>query len=67
MFVGPSTSIGSNVVLKKRCFIGQGAVVMAGIAVGEDSVVGAGAVVTKDVPPGTVVVGVPAKPMKKKS
>jgi serine acetyltransferase len=44
-----------------RVFIGYGAVVMPGLTIGSDSVVGAGAVVTKDVPPNTVVAGVPAR------
>ena len=37
---------------------------MCGITIGENSIVGAGAVVTKDVPPNTVVAGVPAKVIK---
>ena len=44
-----------------RVFIGYGAVIMPGLTVGSDSVIGAGAVVTKDVPPNTVVAGVPAR------
>ncbi|ACB85150.1 acetyltransferase [Natranaerobius thermophilus] len=64
-FVGPGANVGSNVILKDRCFIGQGAVIMGDNIIGEDSVVGAGAVVTKDVAPGTVVAGVPAKPIKR--
>jgi acetyltransferase-like isoleucine patch superfamily enzyme len=39
------------------------AVVKAGVTIGRNSVVGMGSVVTKDVPPETVVVGVPAKPV----
>jgi len=46
-----------------RVFIGFGAVVMPGLTIGSDSVIGAGAVVTKDVPPNTVVAGVPARPI----
>ncbi len=64
VFIGPSVSIAGEAVLKRRCFIGQGAIIMGGRVIGEESVVGAGAVVTKDVPPGTVVIGIPAKPMQ---
>ena len=41
--------------------IGSGAVILAGITIGEDALIGAGAVVTRDVKPGTVVAGVPAR------
>ncbi|WP_353063192.1 acyltransferase [Curtobacterium citri] len=42
-------------------WIGAGAVVLAGVTIGEGSVVAAGAVVTRDVPPLSVVAGVPAR------
>lgn len=45
-------------------WIGHGALVMPGVSVGTGAVVGAGAVVTKDVEPYTIVVGVPAKPVR---
>ena len=42
-------------------FVGFGAIILAGVTVGSKSVIAAGAVVVKDVPPGSVVGGVPAK------
>ncbi|MFP5370452.1 MAG: acyltransferase [Actinomycetes bacterium] len=44
-------------------FIGAGAIVNMSVRIGDHSVVGAGAVVSRDVPPYTVVGGVPARPM----
>jgi UDP-2-acetamido-3-amino-2,3-dideoxy-glucuronate N-acetyltransferase len=52
-------------LIKKGASIGSGAVIMCGITVGENAVVGAGAVVTKDVESNIVVVGNPAKFLKK--
>ena len=42
-------------------WIGAGATVLGGVSVGDGSVVGAGAVVSRDVPPGVLVAGVPAR------
>lgn len=39
------------------------AVVMAGVTIGDSAIIGTRAVVTKDVPPYTIVCGVPAKPI----
>jgi hypothetical protein len=47
-------------------WIGHGAIVLPGVSVGIGAVIGAGAVVTKDVPPYTIVVGVPAKPLRQR-
>ncbi|NYE21027.1 acyltransferase [Microbacterium immunditiarum] len=49
------------VAIGDRVFIGANAVVNMGVTIGDEAVVGAGAVVTKDVPPRTVVAGVPAR------
>jgi acetyltransferase-like isoleucine patch superfamily enzyme len=51
--------------VKKGASIGSSSTIMCGITIGENSIVGAGAVVTKDVPPNSVVAGVPAKVIKK--
>jgi acetyltransferase-like isoleucine patch superfamily enzyme len=49
------------VVVESRASIGSGAVVLGGVRIGEGALVGAGAVVTRDVAPGAVVAGVPAR------
>jgi acetyltransferase-like isoleucine patch superfamily enzyme len=51
--------------VEKGASIGSSSTIMCGITIGENSIVGAGAVVTKDVPPNSVVAGVPAKVIKK--
>jgi bifunctional UDP-N-acetylglucosamine pyrophosphorylase/glucosamine-1-phosphate N-acetyltransferase len=53
------TKIGNNV------FIGSDTMLVAPVTIGENARTGAGAVVTHDVPPDTVVVGVPARPLRK--
>lgn len=47
--------------IESGCLIGIGAIVLNGVRVGSGSIVGAGAVVSKDVPPRSLVVGIPAK------
>lgn len=48
-------------VIERGASLGSGCVVLGGVRVGAGALVGAGAVVTKDVPPGAVVAGVPAR------
>ncbi|MDD3826514.1 MAG: acyltransferase [Anaerolineae bacterium] len=54
---------GGPIRIGDRVFIGARALVLPGITVGEGAVVAAGAVVTHDVPPFTIVAGVPARPI----
>ena len=51
--------------LRRACRIGGGAVLLPGVEVGEEAFVGAGAVVTHDVPARTLVVGVPAREVRR--
>jgi acetyltransferase-like isoleucine patch superfamily enzyme len=44
-----------------NCVVGLRAILLPGVTVGPNSIVGAGSVVTRDVPPGTVAAGVPAR------
>jgi len=48
-------------LIKKGASIGSGTTILANITVGENAIVGAGSMVTKDVPPGVIVAGNPAK------
>jgi maltose O-acetyltransferase len=56
---GEPITIGDNV------WLGGGVVVCPGVTIGDDTVVGAGAVVTRDLPPGVVAVGAPARVIRK--
>lgn len=52
------------IVIEDGAWIGAAATVIGGVTIGRGSIVAAGAVVTKDVPPNTVVAGVPARVVK---
>lgn len=57
----PNINIFGKIDVKDNCFIGMDCIILPNVSIGPNSVVGAGSVVTKDVPPNTVVVGVPAR------
>lgn len=73
VFIGPAVTLTNDpyppsgrlkgVIIEDEAVIGARSVIKAGVKVGRRSVVGMGSVVTKDVPPDTVVFGVPAKPI----
>lgn len=52
------------VIIKKNVWIAIGVIILPGVTVGEGAIVASGSVVTKDVPPNTLVGGVPAKVLK---
>ena len=49
------------IVIGRNVWLGGGAIVSGGITIGDDAVIGAGSVVTRDVPPGVLAVGAPAR------
>ena len=55
-----------DIVIGNDVWIGYEAVILSGVKIGDGAVIGARAVVTKDVPPYTVVGGVPAKTIRKR-
>jgi len=71
VFIGPAAALTNDpyppskkmigVVIEDGAIVGSRAVIKAGVTIGKNSVVAMGAVVTKDVPPNTVVMGIPAK------
>jgi len=54
-----------DIVIGNDVWIGYEAVIMAGVTIGDGAIIGTRAVVTKDVPPYTIVGGVPAKEIRK--
>lgn len=55
-----------DIVIGNDVWVGYEAVILAGVTIGDGAIIGTRAVVTKDVPPYTIVGGVPAKPIKRR-
>lgn len=55
-----------DTIIGNDVWIGYEAVIMPGVKIGDGAIIGTHAVVTKDVPPYTIVGGVPAKPIRKR-
>lgn len=58
----PDMQVFGPIVIEDGCLIGQNAILFPSIRIGRNSIVGAGSVVITDVPPDTIVMGVPARP-----
>ena len=74
LIIGSDVTIGHNAVLhgcivKDRCLIGMGSIILDDAEIGEDTIVGAGALVTEGtkVPPGSLILGAPARVVRKLS
>ena len=57
----PSLRITGKIVIEDNCLIGANAIILPNVTIGKNSIVGAGSVVINDIPPNSVVMGVPAR------
>ena len=55
-----------DIIIGYDVWIGYEAVILSGVTIGDGAIIGTRAVVTKDIPPYTIVGGVPAKPIRKR-
>ena len=55
-----------DIIIGNDVWIGYEALILSGVTIGDGAIIGARAVVTKDVPPYTIVGGVPASPLRKR-
>ncbi|GAA4664495.1 MULTISPECIES: NeuD/PglB/VioB family sugar acetyltransferase [Amycolatopsis] len=65
--LSPLVFVGGGCAIGNRVFIGASAVILPRLKIGDDVVIGAGSVVREDLPPGSKVAGVPARPLGKTS
>lgn len=62
--IEPTLEITKPITLGSKVYIGNNAIILPGVTIGDYVVIGAGAVVTKDIPPHSVIAGVPARVIK---
>lgn len=59
----PDLQVFGPIVIEDNVVIGMNAVLFPNVRIGRDSIIGAGSVVISDVPPGTICMGIPARPI----
>lgn len=59
------TTVCAPITVKRNAWLGLGATIMPGVTIGENAVVAASGLVTRDVPPNTVVAGIPARVVRR--
>jgi acetyltransferase-like isoleucine patch superfamily enzyme len=64
MHINPNDPGDGEVIIGNNVYIGVNSVILRGVHIGDNSVIGAGSVVSKDIPPGVIAVGNPAKVIK---
>ena len=62
--IGPGAVLTGGIIVEAVAFVGAGSTLLPGVRIGRRAVVGAGAVVTRDVEPGAVVAGNPARVLR---
>jgi len=58
--------LSGNVIIEKNVWVGGNSIILHGVTIGEGSIVSANSVVTKDIPPYSIVAGIPAIVVKKR-
>ena len=64
--IGAGSVLGAQTILEERTFIGDAVTTLPGRRVGKDAVVISGSVITQDIPPESIVAGVPARLIRRK-
>lgn len=58
-------TVDQKVIIEDNVWVGDGVTILPGVTIGRCAIIGTNAVVTKNIPPYTICVGIPAKPIKK--
>ena len=60
-----ASMISAPIKIGKRVWVGANAIILGGVIIGDNSIIAAGSIVKSDVPPNTIVAGIPARVIKK--